>query len=486
VPSFLEAAADRRLLNQRPHPGRQRELVEAISDHHTVIVCAGRRSGKSRTAAGAALHNLLLSPELDAMVQPGEKRYAVSVANSREQARIWIAHALALVKGSPALRGQLVSESADELVFKGNRVMLALPCSARTGRGYAASFVLMDEAAHMYDETEGPAVAARVYAAMSPSLATFGNLGKLVVASTPLGDSNLFAEIYQRAVNLELPGAVAFHGTTKDMNPAVTDDYLRAQELALGADDFRREFEGVFLSGGAAFIEADRVHEVVADRLELPASAGTGWVGSVDPSFARDATALTIVGRDKHDRERLVLGFAGRWLPPTSRRRVLRSREEAAAITDDIIDSVVSVLKRYGLSRVISDQHAPGIVAHEFQKRGISVRFEPWTGTSRTEALQALRARIYGRSIELYDPPDVPLVQELGRLRTRYRAGSSTVEVPRVGQSHGDVALSLAAAVWAFDGDGAMPTQLPSFGGTSRLSELEAERDSGLTYDMRL
>jgi phage terminase large subunit-like protein len=450
---LLEAALAPELLNVSPFP-RQRELLEAIADHQTTVACCGRRSGKTRTAAAVALHNLLLTPELDAMVAPGEKRYAISVANSQAQARIFVDHARALVKASPTLGELLVSETMDELVFEGDRVLRAFPCSARTGRGYAASFLLLDELAHYFsDDLEGPAVAQRVYAAMTPSLATFGEHGRLVVASTPLGDDGLFATLYKQVEDGELAGGVAFHGTTREMNPAVTEAYLASQEVALGADDFAREYEAVFARGGASYIDRDRLLEVVADRDELPVHAGHAWQAALDPSFSRDATALVVVGRDPFDRERLVLGYAGRWLPPKpkGRRRVLRSREEQAAIADEILDAVVAVLRRFELRTVMSDQHQPGVVTHELAKRGIHVNVRPWTASSRNEALQALRARIHSGRIELYDPRGVPLMAELLRLRTRTRAGSSSVEVPRVGDSHGDVALALAAAVFAHD-----------------------------------
>jgi len=290
---------------------------------------------------------------------------------------------------------------------------------------------------------------------MTPSLATFGKYGRLVVCSTPMGDDGLFAEIYKRAQNGELADGAAFHATTREMNPSVTESFLESQELALGSDDYRREYEAVFLAGGASFMEGERLREVVADRQELPAEAGVGWTATLDPSFARDATALAIVGRDKSDSERLLLGFAGRWLPPRPKRRVLRSPEQQAEITDEILDAVAQVLARFGLRNVVSDQHAPGVVTHELAKRGINVRVSAWTASSRTEALQALRARVYSRRIELYDPRGVPLLTELQRLRTRYRAGASTVEVPRVGDSHGDVALAVAAAVYEFDRFGA-------------------------------
>ncbi len=101
------------------------------------VCAAGRRSGKTRCAAAAALHNLLLVPELDGKVGPHEKRYAVSIAASQSQARVFLDHAAALVKASPILRGELVSEQNDELIFTRNRVLAAFPTTARSTRGWA-------------------------------------------------------------------------------------------------------------------------------------------------------------------------------------------------------------------------------------------------------------------------------------------------------------------------------------------------------------
>jgi phage terminase large subunit-like protein len=454
---LVQACDDAQLLAFGAYP-RQRELLALLEASPMVVACCGRRSGKTRAASAAALHNLLLTPELDAMVGPGERRYALSIANSKEQARIFVDHARALVHRSPLLRPLLLSETTNELVFEGNRVLAAFPCSARTGRGYAASFILLDEFAHFFDDEsgEGAAVASRVYSALVPSVATFGEHGRVFVASTPLGIDGLFAELYAKAENGEMAAAGAFHAPTREMNLAVTAAFLEGQRLVLGDDDFEREYEAVFVAGGQAFIDSERLRAAVAERrFELPVHAGKGWTAALDPSFARDPTALVIVGRDPFDRERLVVGYAGRWLPPKQRRRLHRSPEEQSTVTDEILDGVAEVLRRYELRTVITDQHLPGVVTHELGKRGIGVIVMAWSASNRTEKLQALRARIHTGRVELYDPPGVPLLVELQRLRTRYRAGSSTVEVPRVADSHSDVALALAAAVFSLDRGGA-------------------------------
>src|SRR5919204_4052770 len=123
---LLDACADSKLLAFRPHPAQAR-LLHHIEQNQLVVAAAGRRFGKSRAAACGALWNLLLRPELDALVSPGEARYAVSVANSQAQARIFVEHALSLVKASPTLRRELVDEQLDRLVFRGGRVLAAFP-----------------------------------------------------------------------------------------------------------------------------------------------------------------------------------------------------------------------------------------------------------------------------------------------------------------------------------------------------------------------
>jgi len=111
---------------------------------------------------------------------------------------------------------------------------------------------------------------------------------------------------------------------------------------------------------------------------------------------------------------------------------------------------------------VVVDQHLPGTVVHEFAKHGIHASVRPWAAESRTRAAQAVRARIYTRKIEL--PDDQQLIVELGRLRTKYRAGSATVEIPKIGDSHCDIAVALMAAVGELERGGVGGTPLPVAG----------------------
>jgi phage terminase large subunit-like protein len=456
---LVDACASGKLLAFAAHP-RQRELLGLIESNRTVIAAAGRRFGKSRAAAAAAIWNLLLTPEADALVSKGEKRYAISVANSREQARIFLSHCSTLLASSPALRAEVVQENENEIVLSGCRVIAAMPCSAKSIRGYAASFVHFDEFAHFFDiEEGGPAVASKVWAALTPSVLQFRAYGRVVVTSTPAGSDGMFAELYAKARGGEIAGAVAFHAASAE-NPLVDPTFLEGQEVALGEDDYAREFGAEFIAGGASFLEASRVREVVADWKEVLPADGRGWVVAFDPSFAADPAAVAVVGRDPVDRSELIVGMVRRWVPQRRRKRLLRSREEETRVIESVVADVAAIAARFQ-ARVLTDQHLPGVVTHEFAKHGIGVTVRSWSAESQREAFQNLRARIYTHRVRLPNEPQ--LVAELSRIRTNLRPGSSGIVIPKSGDSHCDIAVAVAAGVHEFDRYG-VSGDAPMFG----------------------
>ena len=266
---LVAAARDPQLLGAVPWHPKQLELFALIEAHQTAVVSAGRRGGKSRAAAAAALWQLLLRAELDEYLPPFESRLALCIANSEEQARILLQHALAIVKASPVLGSELTAETQGELVFRGGRVLRSLPCSARTARGLGAAIVVLDELGHFLTTEEGPRAAARVWAAVRPAVAAFGSDGKVLALSTPGDEHGLHEELFAKAEAGELPGAVAFSATTRELNPGISEEFLRGEEAALGPATFAREYEGKFVAGGSRFFDADELRACVPNRREV-------------------------------------------------------------------------------------------------------------------------------------------------------------------------------------------------------------------------
>jgi phage terminase large subunit-like protein len=443
IVGLLEACDDPHLFGFKPYP-RQRELLKAIESGPRVqVLCLGRRSGKSTMAGLLCLHNCLFRPDLDAKVRRGERRFAVAVATNRAQARLIVNAARSVAEHSPLIASLVDHATEDEIGFtlpSGARSTLAaFPCSSRGGRGWPISALCLDETAHFVSESDGYQTAERVWEALVPSTAQFGDQGQIVVSSTPWGRDGLFAQLYQQASSGELPDAAAHHATTAQMNPTVDVAFLEREERR-DPDGFRGEYLAEFVGSGAAFLDLDRFE--VADRGELSPSAATNWVAGIDPAFSSDPFGLALVGRDRTDRQRLLVGFVHASYPPKVKAASFEHRRQ---VEDELLDGVADVCKRYD-ARVVTDQFAARAVVDRLQRRGLVVRAEPMTTPSKTAAFGELRARLYDGSLELYRHPE--LLGELRRLRTKFTAGSAAVVNPRVGRSHGDMAQALALATY--------------------------------------
>ncbi len=408
---------------------KQRDLLAAIDAGPRIHVWAlGRRSGKTTLAALVCLWNLLLSPRLDEMVRPGETRFAICVAVNHAQARLLVSAARSIVERSPVLCELVEDFTEDAIRFRtpsGARVALrAFACNSRGGRGWPVSCLVMDEAAHFISDTEGPQVADRVWAAMVPSTAQFGDAARVLALSTPFGRSGLFADLHSRAA--DSPDMAAAHFTTADMNPTIGAEFLATEE-ARDPESFKAEYLAEFQSAGNAYIDFDRVETGAA---EATPDMATGWVCGLDPAFSRDPFGVALVGRSKATAGQLVIGPVRAYKPMGE---------------FGVIDEIAALAATYR-ARVTTDQFSAAAVVDRFRHHGLGVKVHTMTATSKTAIFSELRARLYDRSLVLPDNP--ALVAELQRLQTRFSVGSAAVTNPRLGGSHGDQAQALALAVW--------------------------------------
>ncbi|MBA3841749.1 MAG: terminase, partial [Actinobacteria bacterium] len=250
---LLQACDDARLLNFPLWP-KQRELLRAVENGPRLHVWAvGRRSGKTTLSALAALWDCLLRPDLDGLVRPGERRYAVCVATNLRQARLFVAAARSVVERSPLLARLVESVTDDEILFRNGSALAAFPATSRGARGWPISSLLLDEAAHMVD-TEGNAAAEQVYRALVPSTAQFGDRARVIVASTPWGTGGLFADLFAKVAAGDLDDAHAVTATSAEVNPTLDPAFL-SREHARDPEAFRAEYLAEFVGSGGAYID---------------------------------------------------------------------------------------------------------------------------------------------------------------------------------------------------------------------------------------
>ena len=455
--TLLEACEDPKLLGAGLDLWPwQRKVLGAIERHRLTVLAAGRRSSKTTMAALLCLHGCLFSPGLDAMVRPGERRYSVAVATNLRQARLLVAAGRSIVERSPLLAGLVESITDDAIEFVNGTDFAAFPCTSRGGRGWPISTLAMDEAAHFLSESDGYQTAERVWEALAPSTAQFGDAARIVVCSTPFGSTGLFADLYRRAEAGELANAVALHATTAEANPKIAPDFLATEHLRDPAS-FRQEYGAEFTASGDAYIDWDLVTPP-AKRGVLGPDAGREWVIGLDPAFSKDNFGAVIVGRHHHDRRRLLV----------ARVEAFKSR----GAFPGPLPEIVALARNYN-ARVVTDQYEKEPVCDFLRRHGHPARVHEMRAESKTEVFSNLRARLEDGSVELYEHP--PLIAELRRLRTKFTAGRAAVVNPRVGGSHGDLAQALALAVYELRTGGSRPGRMRSGG---------YERDAiGQSYD---
>jgi hypothetical protein len=432
TPGLLEAVDDPELLGAGFQPYRlQREALAGIELHRRSVLACGRRSGKSLISAAAACWDACLRDDLNRHVRPGEARYAICVAVNLRQSRLWLDQVESLLKASPLLRGMISDRTDDEIVLANGNRICAFPCTARGGRGWAVSFLCLDEYGWHLD-TNGDAAGPSVWAAMVPSTYTFGRDGRIVAASTPAG-MNYFHALYEQAE--QDPDSFALQASSPEMNEKLDPDTLR-QEHEADPEMYQSEVLAKFTSGGGQYIDSGRLRECVVDRGPLGRLEATGWVIGCDLAFVSDPAVAVVVGRDPANPERLVVGNVRRWEPAHA-----SDFETRRHVEDTMLAEVVELAKTYDAS-VVVDQFASSAVADFFTRHGVAATVMPLTATSKSAIFAELRSRIYNRQVEL--PADDDLLADLRALRTVIRPGAASVATPRTRRGHADAAVALA------------------------------------------
>lgn len=342
-------------------------------------------------------------------------------------------------------------------------------------------------------DSEGSNAAAQaVWTALVPGTLQFGSDARILASSTPWGDSNLFADLHRQALTGELEDAVAWQVSTQEMNPSIDPAWLAAEQRR-DPEAFKSEYLAEFVGSGGAFFAPDAITAAVTLPGELRPQDGEHWIAGLDPAFSSDPFGLVLLGRVPGDERRLVVGLVRAWRPVS---RKAASLEQSREIEDTVLAEVAEIIQLDGATAV-SDQFKSAGVIERLQRLGVNARAEAMTVPMKDTAFGFLRGRLNEGSLEMYEHPQ--LLRELRSVRTRYAAGHSSIVLPRIGGTHGDLAQSLAIAVLEHDryaprrtratfgrphGSVGRPGSLSGHGDADRVAEIfrlprDAVRDLG-------
>lgn len=438
--SISQFSRDPNLLNLQLWPKQQEVLEQFWEGNFALAVWAlGRRSGKTLMSAIVATYAAcMLADEYKKHLRPGEKFFIISVANTESQSKLALQGVKDLVNGSPILKRLIVRETSDTLELSNGCVFKALPASSRSGRGMACPLLIFDELAHAIDTESGNAAGGSLYQALSPSVAQFGNLGKILMLSSPWTQAGIFWDLFKQANSGNFAHMQVVNLPTWEVNPTIPKEWLE-QEKARDPELFAVEYGANFSQSLAAFIDPALVDTAINSYRgplpPLPNFKGKYYL-SLDPARGgRDAYTACIVHMDG---ERLVIDKWHEFLPTWS------DGKKAQIAISEVEDWILEHHNLYKFARSVLDQYNSQSTIQRLRGK-LPIEELTWTAPSKTQAFSKLRELFNAGKIELYPHPKG--IQQLKNLTVQYRANGTWNVTGGTGTAVDDYALALAGAV---------------------------------------
>jgi hypothetical protein len=277
------------LMGERLTP-REREVWRELTGGREVepgamaeesYIAVGRRSGKTQTAATAAVYLAALCDHSDRLAA-GERAVLPLLSATQWQA----ARCSNLIRGifaqAPALSGLIESETADTIRLSTSVDLETRPASFRTIRGATACGFILDELAYWHVEgTKNPD--SEILAAARPALATLG--GPIIAVSSPSAKRGVMWDSYRRDYGADGdPAVVVVNASSERMNPCIDMSVVRraySSDPASAASEYGAQFR----SDIAGFLDFEVVDGAV-DRgvLVRPPRAGVDYRSGCDMS----------------------------------------------------------------------------------------------------------------------------------------------------------------------------------------------------------
>lgn len=405
------------------HTGRTALPERQVREAWLIV---GRRGGKSRMAALAALH-IGIRSDYSKTLAPGERAVIPVIAADQKQARRTLGYLKGM--GKMAAFAPYVEEVLKDSVQlrTGSEVSVGT-ASYRTTRGATFAGVVLDEVAFWQSDEGGANPDHEILAALRPGMATVPG-ALLLGLSTPYAAKGELYKAHTRYFGNDDPGGLAWNADTLSMNPdidpaviadAFADDAIAAaSEWGQGGSvSFRRDVE--------AFIDAEAIRAVTeSGRRELLPLDSLRYVGFVDPSGgSQDSFTLAIAHADDG---RAVLDAVREIRPPFS--------------PEDVVQEYAALLAAYRIREVTGDRYAGEWPRERFSVHGI--RYVPSERT-KSDIYRELLPAVNAAKVELLDVQRLH-AQLVGLERRVARGGKDSVDHPPGG--HDDLANAAAGAL---------------------------------------
>jgi len=394
-------------LGWKPHASQEAIINCGKRD---IVICAGRRWGKSNVCAFIAIRTFLEG--LDALRK-----------KEIESLKIWIVapnYELTqkvfeyFIKWYLKLGGDPKTVATKPFPHIKIKEGFWIQCKSADNPisllGEELDLIIIDEAARIpkdvYERQIFPTTTSRS--------------GKTVFISTPFGQ-NWFYQKWMECKNKE--DGAAFQFPSKDnpnLNPV---EWERAKKM-LPEKVFKQEYEASFLPDAAGVFRG--VHDIIKDDALKDVIAGHRYIMGVDLGKHEDFTVLTVVDQTNNN-----VVFFDRFQKidyPFQRKRIIASA------------------KRYNNARVIIDSTSVGEpIKEDLEREGLFIDDFKFTNKSKKELIE--KGSIYIEQKHVWIPNEPVLIDELDAFGYELSdAGNVIYRAPS--GLHDDCVCSLCLAIW--------------------------------------
>lgn len=385
------------------------------------LVC-GRRAGKSFILALVAVF-LAAFFDYRPYLAPGERGTILVIAADRKQSRVILRYIAALLKGVPML-AQLITRETAEGFDLGNSVSIEVAtCSFRSVRGYTLVAALLDEVAfwRAEDSTEPDY---EVLNALRPGMSTIPN-SMLLCASSPYARRGVLYEAHRKHFGREHDPTLVWQAATRRMNPSVPQTFIDAEMERDGASA-RAEYLAQFRADIEAFITCEAVEACISKNVyERGRVTGIGYSAFCDPSGG-SADSMTLAIASKQNGVATLDALRER-KPPFS--------------PEQVVSEFATLLKSYGITKVLGDRYAGEWVKEPFRAHGITYES---AAKPKSDLYRDFLPLVNSRKADLLDHPKL-LQQLVGLERRVARSGKDSID--HSPGAHDDIANAVAGAL---------------------------------------
>jgi hypothetical protein len=390
----------------------------------TLVVGAGRRSGKSRFCGLAIAY--MAAQDYQDRLAPGEEATVVVCGPDRDQAAGPFGYASGIINRSLTLSAWLSHETADTMEFEHRSRVEIVTSSYRTIRGRTLAGACVDEAAFL--PSEGSALPdEKLFQAIRPGLLTLR--GRVLVISSPYMRQGLLHDLHVRYFGNDRDDSGLFiSATSLDLNPTL-DAAVIAAEAAADPESAASEYFGKFRTSSTSYLDEDLLSRaVIRDRRMLVHGYGFTYHAFVDASSGRN-DAFTVAIAHSEPGGRVVLDAMESVQPPFE--------------PPEAVEKCAKLIGQFGLGYCTGDRYATGFVAHAFARHGVRYSESP---RNKSEIYRQALPLFTSHRVELLD--NHQLLTELRLLERRPQpGGGEKIDHPNRVYCHDDLANAVVGAL---------------------------------------